>query len=193
MSEPAPAVQASYMKNLFAALEAQGKLSSIAERDPELVRAVAAAPRVSWLPVELNVRTVEATVAAFGEERGLALLADCVYRQFDTPLWKGFIGGAVRLLGSEPGSLGRWIPQAMRITFRGCGRWTAERTGETELSVRVCELPSALAAHPLWQRSLAIGMTPLFTLCGCSGSSRLVDTNSAERRASYLLRWKAPR
>ena len=193
MSEPAPAVQASYMKNLFAALEAQGKLSAIAARDPELLAAIAAAPRASWLPVELNVRTVEATAAAFGEERGLSLLADCVYRQFDTPLWKGFIGGGLRLLGAQPGSLGRWIPQAMRIVFRGCGLWTAERSGETELSVRVHELPARLAAHPLWQRSLAIGMTPLFTLCGCSGSSRLVDTSLAERRASYLLSWKAPR
>ncbi len=193
MSDPAPAVQASYMKNLFAALDAKGKLAPITATQPELVRAVAAALRVSWLPVALNVQTVEAVATAFGEERGLALLASCVYAQFDTPLWKGFIGGAVRLLGTEPGSLGRWIPEAMGLVFRGCGRWSTERTGETELSVRVQELPAALVAHRLWLGSLAIGMTPLFTLCGQDGSARLAEVSEAERRALYLLRWKARR
>jgi hypothetical protein len=193
MPAAAPAVHASYMKNLFAALEAQGRLSALAARQPELVRAVADASRLAWLPVERNVQTVESIVAAFGEERGLALLADCVYRQFETPLWSGFVGGAVRLLGTDPGSLGRWIPEAIRLAFRHCGRWTAERSDETELSVRVHELPALLAAHPLWLRSFATGMTPLFTLCGRDGNARLVEANEAERRAAYLLHWKARR
>ena len=192
MPAATPSVQASYMKNLFAALEAQGKLAALASGAPELLRVVASAPRVSWLPIARNVEMVEVVAAVFGEERGLALLADCVCRQLDTPLWKGFIGGAVRLLGTDPGSLGRWIPEAMGLAFRGCGRWNVERSGAEELGVTVVELPSALAVHPLWLRSLAVGMgAPLFTLCGVSGSAALVERDERAARARFRIQWKA--
>jgi len=186
-----PAVQAGYMKNLFERLAAQGRLSALEAADPELVREVAAASRVAWLPVALNVRTVEVMAASFGEERGIELLADCVYEQFDTPLWKGFIGGAIRLLGTDPGSLGRWIPEAMKLVFRDCGSFSAEPSAEAELTVNVSELPPQLAAHGPWLRSLATGMTPLFTLCGRDGSAHLAEVDEQARSARYVLRWKA--
>jgi hypothetical protein len=177
------------MKNLFAALERHGHLVALGREAPELVREVEAARRMSWLPIALNVRLVEAAAAGFGEERGLEILAAGVYAQFDTALWKGFIGSAVRLLGTEPGSLGRFLPQAFSLVFRDCGHWSVERCAEGELRLAVRELPAPLAAHRLWLRSLAIGMTPLFTLCGRDGSSALAEVDS-RGSAHYLLRWK---
>lgn len=190
MPAAAPAVQASYMKNLFAALEARGQRAPLAAADPELIRAVADAPRMSWLPIALNLRTVEALAGSLGEERALRLLADCVHAQFGSPLWKGFIGGALRLLGTDPGSLGRWIPEAMGLVFRACGRFTAEPSGPAELSVCMHDLPPSLLAQRLWLRSLAIGMTPLFTVCGCDGSAQLVEVDDRARRARFRLCWK---
>ena len=186
-----PAVQASYMKNLFATLATLGQLAEVEEADPELIQEIEAAPRLSWLPVSLNVRTVEAMATRFGEQRGIELLAECVYRQFDTPLWKSFVGGAMRLLGTEPGLLGRFLPEALQLVFRGCGQWTVENTDETELTVRVRELPAELVVHGPWLRSLATGMTPLFTLCGCDGSARLTEVDETARSARYVLTWKA--
>lgn len=188
-----PAVQASYMKNVFAALEKQGRLAALAEEAPELAREVAAASRMSWLPIAWNVRLVEAAAAAFGEERGLEILSGCVFAQFETPLWKGFIGSAVRLLGTEPGALGRFIPQAFSLVFRDCGRWSVEGRAEHELHVVVRELPEPLATHRLWLRSLATGMLPLFVLCGTDGRSELEDVDPRARSASYRLRWKPRR
>jgi hypothetical protein len=187
---PEPAVRASYMKNLFVTLGELGKLAELEAADPALVREVGAASRLAWLPIALNVRMVEAVAARFGEEPGIALLAECVYRQFDTPLWKSFLGGALRLLGTEPASLGRWLPEAYALVFRGCGRFSVESGGERTLTLRVEELPAPLAAHGLWLRSLATGMTPLFTLCGRDGSSRLAEVNERARRARYELAWK---
>jgi hypothetical protein len=185
-----PAVQASYMKNLFATLATLGWLGEVEEADPDLVLEVDAAARLSWLPVALNVRTVEAMAARFGEQRGIELLAECVYRQFDTPLWKSFVGGAMRLLGTDPGLLGRFLPEALQLVFRDCGRWSVENTAETELTVSVRDLPAALVAHGAWLRSLATGMTPLFMLCGCDGSARLAEVDEAARSARYVLVWK---
>jgi len=178
------------MKNVFAALEKQGRLAALALHDPALAGEVAAASRMTWLPIALNVRMVEAAAACFGELVGLEILASCVYAQFETPLWKGFIGGAIRLLGTQPGRLGRWIPQAMQLVFRDCGSWSVEENGEGELTVEVRDLPEPLAHQRLWLRSLAIGMTPLFTLCGTDGSSELADVDPRARRARYRLRWK---
>jgi len=178
------------MKNVFAALEKQGRLAALARHAPELAGEIAAASRMTWLPIALNVRMVEAAAAGFGEVRGLEVLANCVFAQFETPLWKGFIGGAMRLLGTQPGSLGRWIPQAMGLVFRDCGSWSVEPGAEGELTVEVRDLPQALANHRLWLRSLAIGMTPLFTLCGTDGSSELAEIDPRARRARYRLRWK---
>jgi hypothetical protein len=178
------------MKNVFAALEAQGRLAALARGAPELAGEVAAASRMSWLPIAVNVRMVEAAAACFGAERGLQILSGCVFAQFETPLWKGFLRSAVRLLGTEPSSLGRWIPQAFSLVFRDCGHWSVENVAEHELRVVVRELPEPLAAHPLWLRSLAIGMLPLFTLCGIDGRSELTEVDARVRRASYRLRWK---
>jgi hypothetical protein len=189
-ADTAPAVQASYMKNLFATLAKLDQLAAVEAADPDLVQEVDAASRLSWLPVSLNVRTVEAMAARFGEQRGIELLAECVYRQFDTPLWKSFVGGAMRLLGTDPGLLGRFLPEAIQLVFRGCGQWSVESTGETELTVHARELPASLVAHGPWLRSLATGMTPLFTLCSCGGSARLAEADEAARSARYVLTWK---
>lgn len=191
-SASAPAVRASYMKNLLSTLGKRGHLEAIEMRDAALVREVEAASRLAWLPVALNVRVVEATVSSFGEQRGLEVLADCVYDQFESPLWKNFIGGAIRLLGTEPGSLGRWIPHALQLIFRDCGSWSATRTGERELSVEMREIPEELASHRLWVRSLGIGMRPLFPLCGTEGTSDLDRLDASQRRATYRLEWRAP-
>ena len=185
-----PAVQGSYMKNLFATLATLGRLGPVEAADPDLVQEVDAASRLSWLPISLNVRTVEAMAACFGEQRGIELLAECVYRQFDTPLWKSFVGGAMRLLGTDPGLLGRFLPEAIQLVFRDCGRWSVDNTGDTELTVSVRELPAALVAHGPWLRSLATGMTPLFTLCGCAGTARLAEVDETGRSARYILAWK---
>jgi hypothetical protein len=56
--------------------------------------------------------------------------------------------------------------------------------------VVVRELPEPLATQRLWLRSLAVGMTPLFTLCGTDGHAALEAVDPRSRSASYRLRWK---
>ena len=186
-----PAVQAGYMKNLLASLDSLGHLEAMAAHDASLADEVAGASQLAWLPVDLNVRAVDAVAAALGDERGLDTLADCVHAQFDTPLWRNFVGGAVRLLGRDPGSLGRWIPRALQLVFRSCGLWTVDATSDHSLALTGKSVPAELVRHPLWLRSVAIGMKPLFLITGCDGSSRLAQTRIAEGLAVIEIEWKA--
>jgi len=93
-------------------------------------------------------------------------------------------------LGKDPGSLGRWIPDALGLIFRNCGIWAAEAKGENELVVIGREIPEPLSSHRLWLRSLGLGMKPLFMLCGVDGTSDLAEFCSDEHCASYRLSWK---
>jgi hypothetical protein len=186
-----PSVHAGYMKDPFASLDARDLLAPIAQAQPELVRAVEEASRSAWLPVELNVRLVEEPCRVAGDERGLVTLAECVHAQFESPLWNTLVSGAVRLLGLDPGRLGRWMPRAYGLIFRDCGTWFVEKTGPTELRVALQGLPASLASHRLWLRSLAIGMRSLLLLCRVEGSADLLETKPHLRSARFGLTWKA--
>ena len=76
-----PAVQSSYMKNLFAVLARRGELPRLAEADPELVRAVDGAGRMHWLPVELNDNEIEPTVFLLPRERKIQHLEIIVLKR----------------------------------------------------------------------------------------------------------------
>lgn len=190
-SATGPAVQAGYMKNLLAELRARGHGGLLPTRASALVDEIEAASRAAWLPIESNVGAVEAICAELGEERGLELLTECLYAQFETPLWKGFIGPAVRLVGRDPVSFGRWIPRAIQLVFRECGDWAVERTDDAELTIRVTRLPSRLSSQRLWLRSMGVGMRPVLILCGVTGDSDLVDVDSDAGCASIRLHWEA--
>ncbi len=184
-----PAVQASYMKNLLDGLRSRGALERVAAADPDLLPEIEDAPRTRWLPVALNLRLVEAVARAFGEERGLALLADCVEAQFDTPLWRTLVTGALRLFGTDPGRLGRVIPHSLALIFRSCGEWAVQNDEGPNLAVTARRLPDSLATHSLWLRSICVGMTPLFRLCEVQGTSKLEEVDEAGRTARYRLTW----
>jgi hypothetical protein len=185
-----PAVQASYMKNLLSGLERRELAAGLAGAAPEVGEQVAAAGRLTWLPVDLNVRAVGWLCETLGEDRALHLLADCVHEQFDTPLWKNFVTGAVRLLGKDPGDLGRWIPKAFSLVFRDCGAWNVLQSGECELTLVLSDIPASLVGERRWLRSLGVGMQPLFTVCGETGTSDLAAIDPATRVARYELSWK---
>ncbi len=193
---PDPTVQSSYMKNLFAALARRGALDVLEAGAPDTVAAVAAAGRMRWLPIEHNLRTVSVLCRARSQRPALELLADCVHEQFDTPLWKPFVSGAVRLLGRDPAHLGRWIPKAFSVVFRDCGHFAVEPTGNAELRVTLSEIPDLLLGERLWLSSLGVGMRPIFAVCGLDGVAEQVDLDRNARTARYRLAWKvdpAPR
>jgi hypothetical protein len=184
-----PAVQSSYMKNLFLGFEARGLREGVRVRDPELEEEVAAAGRLSWLPIAINIRTVDALCDLLGESDGLEVLAECVYGQFETPLWKPLIGGGLQLLGRDPGRLARWLPRAFSVVFRDCGCWEVQQAGARELAVLQSRIPELLISEHRWLRSLGTGMNALFRLCDTRGTVDLLTIDEDLRAVQFRLRW----
>jgi hypothetical protein len=116
--------------------------------------------------------------------------ARALEEQQTSTLWRSFSEGAIRLLGLDPGALVRWMPHAMRLFFRDCGRWTADVEGAGQAVIRGEDLPQLLAAHPLWMESLVGGFDALFRVCRRDGATRIAEHDPGARRATYRLVWK---
>jgi hypothetical protein len=186
-----PSVQAGYMKNFAAAVDRLGASGTrVQQADPELFQAIEDASRLSWMPVEWNVRMVHALHRALGAERTHAFLSQMIHSQLDTPMWRGFVQGAVRLLGLDPGSLAKWLPHAYGIMFRHCGQWSAHRDDVDEARFEVRDLPESLAQDRLWLGSIRSGLYALYQLCGTQGEAELAEVDEESGRVRFRLTWK---
>lgn len=186
-----PAVQASYMKQFAAQVRELGADGErVVASDPELFAELDEAWRMTWLPIETNVRMVDALYGTLGTARTRTFLADQIGAQLDTPLWRSFVEGAVRLLGLDPGSLSRWLPQTLALVFRSCGSWNVGREGEAAAVLRGENVPRVLVVHPHWADSVAAGLHALFSLCKTSGEAHVEERDPQTGLIRISLRWK---
>lgn len=187
-----PRVQSTYMKQFVARIELLGDASEpVLRADPELFAGVREASRMTWLPVEWNVRLVDALNHGLGRQRCHDFLTDQLTSQFTTPLWRGFIEGGIRTLGLDPAVLSRWIPAAMKLMFKDCGTWSVERLTETSAAVLARDLPPPLLQGRRWIDSVASGICALFILCRTSGEARVAAFDVDAGTARIELHWKA--
>ncbi len=186
-----PCVQSTYMKQFAGRVLLLGsRAERVVELDPELFEAIEAAGRMTWLPVELNVRIIDALYAGLGPRRAHEFQAEQISAQLGTPLWRGLVEGGVRLLGLDPGVLARWIPPALGLIFRDCGTWTVERTGSESVALCVRGLPEVLGTHPRWLDSVAGGVHALFMICKTTGETEVTEVDAAAGTARIAIRWK---
>ncbi len=184
-------VQSTYMKNVAAFLRDAGSIGeAVLRRDPELFQEVEAAGRMRWLPIDLNVRMVRAVYAEMGDDRAHEFLVDMVVSQFETPLWKNFIEGAVRIFGLDPGSLVKWVPRAYGIAFKNCGDWRAQREDEGEAWLECDGMPDVIAGNEQWLDSLRAGLVALFRLCQTDGDVRIERPADAPGTIRFVFGWK---
>jgi len=186
-----PSVQAAYMKQFAARVHVLGAAGQrVVAADPGLFREIDASSRMSWLPVELNVRMIDALYGALGPRRAREFQSDQITSQFGTPLWRSFVEGGVRLLGLDPGDMVRWLPSALGLIFRDCGGWSIERGDGSSAVLCAWGLPPVLSAHPHWLDSVAGGIHALFILCKTSGETELAQVDAGQGAARIVIRWK---
>jgi len=186
-----PKVQATYMKQFAARVKQLGaRGEAVVAGDPDLFERIEAASRLGWLPVELNVRMIDALILGLGPRRAHDFQEEQITSQLSTPLWSTFVEGGIRLLGLDPAVLSRWLPNAVGLIFRSCGTWTVERQSESHVTVHVRGLPPALTGSSRWIESVSGGFHALFVLCRTTGEAHVAEQDLETGTARIELHWK---
>lgn len=180
------------MKNVAAALGRLGaEGAAVLAADAALFAQIEEVPRSAWLPVDLNVRWVEATAHVFGWPQALDFLAARVSDQFESPLFRSFVQGGIRVLGLDPGALVRLIPRGLTLVFRDCGEWTAARTSASSSELRVKGLPAALAREGRWIESIGGSALAMLRLSRTPGRVWLAEHHAGRGEAVIAATWQA--
>ncbi|MFV8752009.1 hypothetical protein ACNOYE_15795 [Nannocystaceae bacterium ST9] len=199
-----PAVRASYLRLL---LDRADELVPGSMRghlaDAELTAIECAGPLV-WLPITIDLALQRALAELLGPERASELLRASLRQVWASTPIRAIIQTAVGLLGVNPGSLARLVPNAWNLLYRECGRWSVERP-ETELAeaargreilLRLAELPQACADEPAWLEAVATILHALLILCDAEGEVELIAREartgtSPRSSALFRLQWRA--
>ena len=159
---------------------------------PEHVRkALLAASRTAWLPLECSVRVTEAV------ERGLTRVrADAFWEKFmgglfDVPFLSPVLHASVRLMGRDPRRMFNFVPRTFTYVYRGCGAM-AVRPGPSSTSLRLeyTGLPPLIAGSSEWQRAGASSFAAIFRRADPSGNVVVEKVDTEARRMTFLVTWR---
>ncbi len=190
---PAPAVRARHMKNL---LDSIGRLApDEAERVhalvPEpLVRSVADATSVDWLPLETNLVVTHAVHEGLGQARFYRFFRDQLVESFSGPLLRVIVEAALRVFRVDATAFTSWVGRGWGLVFRDCGAWTVERAGDGMARLRIEALPAACLQDEVWLRSVSHSLDAFWVLARTQGECAYAGRDLARGVATYELRWK---
>jgi hypothetical protein len=188
-----PAVRARHMKNLLASIERLPPDESERVKalvPEELVRTVADATSVDWLPLEVNLSVTRALHAGLGQARFYRFFRDQLTEAFSGPLLRVIVEAALRVFRVDATSFTSWVGRGWGLIFRECGAWTVEGAGPGMARLRIEELPDACVEDEVWLRSVAHSLDAFWVLARTQGECALLARDPARRTASYELRWK---
>ncbi len=187
-----PAVRARHMKNLLASIErlAPDERERVRTLVPEdLVRAVADATSVDWLPLETNLVVTRALHGGLGDARFYRFFRDQLVEAFSGPLLRVIVEAALRVFRVDATSFTSWVGRGWGLIFRDCGDWTVERAGPGMARLRIEKLPTACVHDEVWLRSVAHSLDAFWVLAGTEGECACVGRELARGVATYELRW----
>ncbi len=187
-----PAVRARHMKNLLASIERlpPEERERVATLVPEpLVRAVADATSVDWLPLETDLVVTRAVHGALGDARFCVFFRDQLLEAFSGPLLRVIVDAALRVFRVDATSFTSWVGRGWGLLFRDCGVWTVERAGAGMARLRIEALPAACVHDEIWLRSVAHSLDAFWALARTEGECACVGRELARGVATYELRW----
>lgn len=188
-----PATKAGYMKDYLAAVQRLPKAQQelvLQDLNP-LVEEIGSASRSAWLPIAANLRITDSIFRRLGSKDATEFYAEWIRQQTETPVWSNLVRGALALFGQDPGSLAKWVPKTFDLMYRGYGRWSVQRSGETEVTLTLHEMPAELATNIHWQQSVRSGLFAIYRLSGATGDIVLEPASIAHRSMQLTLRWNS--
>lgn len=190
--ERRPRILASFVKStLDGADRADPRLGERvrARIDAAARAALDAAGPVSFVPVELDVQVTEALFAEAGEARAREILRENLLLTFDAPILSSFVGGALRLLGRNPGRLFDWSAKVWGQLYRDCGSIRFAREGDGGGRLELTGQPACIAGSRPYLSGMEAALDASFALMDVDGEVQLAEVDP-RGRAVFRLSWK---
>jgi hypothetical protein len=185
-----PSVRARHLRANLDAVDRLPEREAIRCRlSEEILRGIAGAHGIDWLPVAWDVALVRAMHAAMGAEAQHAFARTLLLESFDGPLLGPLVRAAIAMFGLDAGSWVRWIPKGWALMFRRCGTWSVERAARGDVLLRLEGLPPVCLEDLLWLRSVASSLSALQARVGVPGETVLEEADAVRRIARYRVRW----
>jgi hypothetical protein len=183
--------RARYMKDYVAAVHRlpPSKQEAVLSGLETLLARVDAASSLEWLPVSVNLELTDAVFRGLGDEQADLFFQNWLKRQMSAPAFAGLVRTALALFRFDTAAIAKWIPKAFDLMYRDYGEFVIEPVSSLEVKVMLTALPSELAAHENWQRSVASGMHALYFLTGVKGTTELSRASPREPTLRVDLRW----
>lgn len=166
---------------------------TLVERYPEHARAQSLAlrdvlgtsPPAAWIPASWLLELQERMLAAGGDELVVDVCRRAVDRSHQSALLNAVRAQAMKLIGSRPQLIYRWVPGARAMTVRGLGAAVYEEA-EAGCRIIVAQLSPALQSHRglrLGTRGSLLGLLDVMKLAG------EVDVEPRDDRVMFHVRW----
>jgi|GEM_PF-2954353 len=175
MQSTGPLVRASHVKE---DLEALAKLGADAEAQVRarlpgtLLDQLAESARSDWIPIELNVKMVEAVHAVAGEA-GLRLWGRESLLLALASFFRPLVQTVIALFDPTPAAICRFAPRAWLATYRDAGTLHVLEVGEHELKMALIDLPEPFRRMPFLM-ALAGTFEATYVFCAYTGKVEIV-------------------
>jgi hypothetical protein len=181
------------MKGLLEAIErlAPDESERVRALVPDaLVRSVADATSIDWLPLETNLVVTRALHRGLGDARFYRFFRDQLVDSFSGPLLRVIVDAALRVFRVDATSFTSWVGRGWGLIFRDCGAWTVEGAGPGMARLRIESLPAACVDDEVWLRSVAHSLDAFWVLARTQGECSYAGRDVARAAATYELRWR---
>lgn len=136
------------------------------------VRRITAALSLSWLPVELDVATMEAGFDVLGRERLNAVIEARQQSEIGSPLMQSFVAGVTRAANLAPDIAVRPLVRAWGLVFRDAGNLRVTSTGPGTIRIEVAGLPQVCVQSQVWMDGLPAALGTFFRVVEVEGRCR---------------------
>jgi hypothetical protein len=194
MPELPPVVRGRHLKINVAAVASRPDGGVLMARLPsEMLRQVADAGGLDWLPVEHDITMARILYEVMGGDEADQFYRDQGLATLQGPLLETMVRIATDVLGLDPARLARWLPKGLHMIYRGVGTWSVGAPGPDRNRVRLdaLGLPEVCAEDPAWLRAVGHALSAMLVVAGVPGRVELLPRHRTSRDASFEFSWGA--
>jgi hypothetical protein len=187
-----PMIRARHMQTLVSdvdRLPAEDRRAIRRAIAPQTLERIAAGTLLEWVPFSVDVECSRAIAEHLGPERADQFFRRQILDSVETNLLAGFVQGALRFAGAEPGLYLPFLGKGYSLLFRGCGRLTARQEPPNAMIAELRGLPAEAMTDGHWIGSVRSSLGALGELIGLQSRVVVTHTDAAQGHVVFHVTW----